>query len=388
MLQALFSNVMSLSSYAIQTHAMLDILARNLVNLVQTNNSAGGPMLIVDDHSEEGVHEINSVVGLMPSLSQAELGEFLHLFESIFYKTNHGVCYTFSDEHVITLWNILSNNSHYKDFFLNWLCGICQTEEIHIMTEQQWLMIYCKLVLNDKQWAKNQGHNPSGYLSVSTESFTEVVSPLQQTSMARELEVFTSALQTTSPTLSDLSEVHLLAVVFCKAVKGTFFEEQQRTPSGDSRNSCDTINTETDSMAEANSFNTDLPTNILPTELANELINDGLRQFWKILLTSNDSDMQKMSRDVLNGYYLHLPELSKEHEFIKATSERITKFLKTTDREKLSKLCEQPSSFLLLSSTNTRKIDHGNVLSQRGGVSQYIREAYVHNERKGHLQIA
>ena len=73
-------------------------------------------------------------------------------------------------------------------------------------------------------------------------------------------------------------------------------------------------------MAEANSFNTDLPTNILPTELANELINDGLRQFWEILLTSNDSDMQKRSRDVLNGYYLHLPELSKEHEFIKATS--------------------------------------------------------------------
>ena len=39
-------------------------------------------------------------------------------------------------------------------------------------------------------------------------------------------------------------------------------------------------------MAEANSFNTDLPTNILPTELTNELINDGLRQFWEILLTS------------------------------------------------------------------------------------------------------
>ena len=256
------------------------------------------------------------------------------------------------------------------------------------MTEQQWLTIYCKLVLNDKQWAKIHGHNASGYLSVSTENFTEVLGPLQQTSVARELEVFTSALQTTSPTLSDLSEVHLLAVLFCKAVKGTFFEEQQRTPSGDSRNSCDTINSETDSMAEANSFNTDLPSNILPTELKNELINDGLRQFWKILLTSNDSDMQKMPRDVLNGYYLHLPELSKEHEFIKATSERITKFLKTTDREKLSKLCEQPSSFLLLSSTNTRKIDHGNVLSQRGGVSQYIREAYVHNERKGHPQIA
>ena len=32
--------------------------------------------------------------------------------------------------------------------------------------------------------------------------------------------------------------------------------------------------------------------------------------------------------------------------------------------------------------------DHGNVLSQRGGVSQYIREAYGHTERKGHPQIA
>ena len=331
MLQALFSNVMSLSSYAIQTHAMLDILVRNLVNLVTTNNSSSSPMLIVDDQSEEGVHEINGVPGLMPSLSQSELGEFLHLFESIFHKTNHGVCYTFSDEHVITLWNILSNNSHYKDFFLNWLCGICQTEEIHIMTEQQWLMIYCKLVLNDKQWAKIHGHSVSGYLAVPNEGLSDGVNALQQSSMARELEVFTSALQTTSPNLSDLSEVHLLAVLFCKAVKGTFFEEQQPTPSGDSRNSCDTINTETDSVAEASTFNAELATNIFPTELANELINDGLRQFWKILLSSNDSDMQKMSRDVLNGYYLHLPELSKEHEFIMATSERITKFLKTTD---------------------------------------------------------
>ena len=101
-------------------------------------------------------------------------------------------------------------------------------------------------------------------------------------------------------------------------------------------------------MAEANSFNTDLPTNILPTELTNELIIDGLRHFWEILLTSNDSDMRKMSRDVLNGYYLHLPELSKEHEFIKATSRRITKFLKTTDTEKLSKLRELQSIVCLL----------------------------------------
>ena len=30
--------------------------------------------------------------------------------------------------------------------------------------------------------------------------------------------------------------------------------------------------------------------------------------------------------------------------------------------------------------------DHGNVLSQRVGVSQYIREAYEHTERKGHPQ--
>ena len=39
-------------------------------------------------------------------------------------------------------------------------------------------------------------------------------------------------------------------------------------------------------------------------------------------------------------------------------------------------------------SKTEKKIDHGNVLSQRGGVSQYIREAYVHKERKGHPQIA
>ena len=58
--------------------------------------------------------------------------------------------------------------------------------------------------------------------------------------------------------------------------------------------------------------------------------------------------MQKMSRDVLNGYYLHLPELSKEHDFIKATSGRITKFLKTTDTEKLSKLRELQSIVCLL----------------------------------------
>ena len=39
-------------------------------------------------------------------------------------------------------------------------------------------------------------------------------------------------------------------------------------------------------------------------------------------------------------------------------------------------------------SKTEKKIDHGNVLSQRGGVSQYIREAYVHKEREGHPQIA
>ena len=39
-------------------------------------------------------------------------------------------------------------------------------------------------------------------------------------------------------------------------------------------------------------------------------------------------------------------------------------------------------------SKTEKKIDHGNVLSQRGGVSQYIREAYEHTERKGHPQIA
>ena len=55
-----------------------------------------------------------------------------------------------------------------------------------------------------------------------------------------------------------------------------------------------------------------------------------------------------MSRNVLNGYYLNLPELSKEHEFIKANSRRITKFLKTTDAEKLSKLRELQSIVCLL----------------------------------------
>ena len=38
--------------------------------------------------------------------------------------------------------------------------------------------------------------------------------------------------------------------------------------------------------------------------------------------------------------------------------------------------------------TEQEKNDQGNVLSQRGGVSQYIREAYVHKGRKGHPQIA
>ena len=38
-------------------------------------------------------------------------------------------------------------------------------------------------------------------------------------------------------------------------------------------------------------------------------------------------------------------------------------------------------------SKTEKKIDRGNVLSQRGGVSQYIREAYGHKERKGHPQI-
>ena len=34
------------------------------------------------------------------------------------------------------------------------------------------------------------------------------------------------------------------------------------------------------------------------------------------------------------------------------------------------------------------QINHGNVLSQRGGLSQHTREAYGHKERKGHPQIA
>ena len=39
-------------------------------------------------------------------------------------------------------------------------------------------------------------------------------------------------------------------------------------------------------------------------------------------------------------------------------------------------------------SKTEKKVYHGNVLPQRGGVLQYIREAYVHKERKGHPQIA
>ena len=38
-------------------------------------------------------------------------------------------------------------------------------------------------------------------------------------------------------------------------------------------------------------------------------------------------------------------------------------------------------------SKREKKINHGNVLSQRGGVLQYTREAYGHKERKGHPQI-
>ena len=39
-------------------------------------------------------------------------------------------------------------------------------------------------------------------------------------------------------------------------------------------------------------------------------------------------------------------------------------------------------------SETEKKNNHGNVLSQRGGVSQYTREAYGHKERKGDPQIA
>ena len=39
-------------------------------------------------------------------------------------------------------------------------------------------------------------------------------------------------------------------------------------------------------------------------------------------------------------------------------------------------------------SKTEKKNNHGNVFSQRGGVSQYIREAYEHKQRKGHPQIA
>ena len=39
-------------------------------------------------------------------------------------------------------------------------------------------------------------------------------------------------------------------------------------------------------------------------------------------------------------------------------------------------------------SKTEKKMNHGNVLSQRGGVSQNIREAYEHTERKGYPQNA
>ena len=39
-------------------------------------------------------------------------------------------------------------------------------------------------------------------------------------------------------------------------------------------------------------------------------------------------------------------------------------------------------------SKTEKKINHGNVLSQKGGVSQYTREAYGQKERKRHPQIA
>ena len=39
-------------------------------------------------------------------------------------------------------------------------------------------------------------------------------------------------------------------------------------------------------------------------------------------------------------------------------------------------------------SKTEKKNNHVNVLSQRGGVSQYTREAYGHKERTGHPQIA
>ena len=39
-------------------------------------------------------------------------------------------------------------------------------------------------------------------------------------------------------------------------------------------------------------------------------------------------------------------------------------------------------------SKTEKKVNHGNVLSQRRGVSQYTGEAYGHKEKKGHPQIA
>ena len=335
MLQALFSNFLTLSNYAIQTYSMLDILVGTILSLVQADiqNFATSP-----NRAEASDNENMNAEGL--TLSQSELGEFLHLFDAIFHKASHCVTNTFSDEHIMTLWTILSANPNYKDFFLNWLCGICQTDEIQIMTDQQWLMIYCKLVMTDSQWNKLQ----SDALLASTEADSSA----SESALARpiELETYSSLMQGAGPVLVDLAEVHLLAVLFCKAVKGVFFPDQQTSPSDASVASSANqenqgVTASTSSQIEPSqdenpvSAGPELPPSAI-TELRSELINAGLQQFWAILLTSKDSEMQKMARDVLNGYYLHLPKLEKEEEFVASTFARVSKFLESD--ETVSKL--------------------------------------------------
>ena len=100
-------------------------------------------------------------------------------------------------------------------------------------------------------------------------------------------------------------------------------------------------------MAEANSFNTDLPTNILPTELTNELINDGLRQFWEILLTSRFGYAENVSRcsqwilfassRIIKGTWVYKSYLGKDYEVLENYRYR-----------KLSKLRELQSIVCLL----------------------------------------
>ena len=314
LLQALFSSVLSLSNYAIQTHSMLDVLVNTIANLAQSGESVAFEPL---DNRLDEENNGNTLLSDGSFLSQSDMGEFLHLFEAVFHKSNHCACYTFSDEHVMTLWSILSANPNYKDFFLNWLCGICQTDEVQVMTEQQWLMIYCKLVMTDAQYSKLQSD-----AAANAQEW-----PVQTNA---DLRVVTSFSQGTCPVLADSTEVQLLAVLFCKAVKGVFLGEQESSSHSDKSRSSHDV----DVLARAESSSSNVANaadDSALVDIKNELVSAGLRQFWTILVKSKDSEMQKMARDVLSGYYLHLPELAKEQEFVTVTFDRVSKFLESTE---------------------------------------------------------